>query len=240
VGGPDGIIFKTNDGGINWTSILSGTSFWLNSLCFTDSNTGYAVGCHSTGDLYTEGGIILKTLNGGTTWMEVYVGDGGTGCLNSVYFSDANTGFVVGDDGTIIKTINAGTTWTDIYSGTTNSLYSAYFTDTNTGYVAGEGGTILKTNDGGGTVGITEEPVVSRQSSVIRTLSVLPLLLNIRLKNPEWSLWKYSTRSGRWSQKWSMNSKHRVRTRRRGMQMECPQEFIIIRSQAGSWRIQVR
>ena len=50
---------KTTDGGINWTTQTSGTTLNLYETSFPDVNTGYVVG---------EGGRILKTTNGGTTW----------------------------------------------------------------------------------------------------------------------------------------------------------------------------
>lgn len=79
--------------------------------------------------------------------------------LNSVFFTDANTGYAVGDFGIIIKTLDGGINWTPLSSGTTIPLYSVYFTDVNTGYAVGgkfNGGQInlstaiiLKTTDGG-------------------------------------------------------------------------------------------
>jgi photosystem II stability/assembly factor-like uncharacterized protein len=69
--------------------------------------------------------------------------------LNTIYFTDANTGYAVGDSGIIIKTINGGVSWTVQPSGTASHLMSVYFTDANTGYVVGDNGIILKTTTGG-------------------------------------------------------------------------------------------
>jgi len=76
---------------------------------------------------------------------------GTTNYLTSVYFTDANTGYVVGDSGTILKTFNAGTKWSIISSGTKNYLGSVFFTNSDTGYVVGAGGIILRTIDAGKT-----------------------------------------------------------------------------------------
>ena len=65
--------------------------------------------------------------------------------LYSVYFPDAQTGYVVGEKGTILQTFTGGTTWSEILSGTTHTLFSVYFTDIKTGYSVGAGGIILKT-----------------------------------------------------------------------------------------------
>lgn len=76
---------------------------------------------------------------------------GTTNYLTSVYFTDANTGYVTGDSGTILKTVNAGTKWSTLSSGTKNYLGSVFFTNSDTGYVVGAGGIILRTIDAGKT-----------------------------------------------------------------------------------------
>ena len=61
-GGPyNGRIIKTTNGGENWSSQQSGTTNILNSVYFINQDTGWIVG---------SGGIILKTTNGGITFIE--------------------------------------------------------------------------------------------------------------------------------------------------------------------------
>ncbi len=129
-----------------WTSQTSGTTEYLQSVYFTDADTGYAVGTGRT---------ILKTNNGGTNWT-VKLSGGGAIILTSVYFSDADTGYVVGYDYMssyliILKTTNGGTNWTSKSSSRAfgDDLQSVYFTDLNTGYAVGSNGIILKTSNGG-------------------------------------------------------------------------------------------
>jgi photosystem II stability/assembly factor-like uncharacterized protein len=74
---------------------------------------------------------------------------GTTETLYSLFFPDANTGYVCGNGGIILKTQDAGLTWDPLNSGTTHYLESIYFIDANTGCAAGEHGTILKTTNGG-------------------------------------------------------------------------------------------
>jgi len=96
--------------------------------------------------MWSGGGKILKTVNGGALWTSVV-----SGCvfpLYSIFFADANTGYVVGDRGTILKTTDAGTTWSTLNSGVYSPLSSVFFTDVNTGYSVG-GNIILKTINGG-------------------------------------------------------------------------------------------
>jgi hypothetical protein len=69
--------------------------------------------------------------------------------LNSVFFLNANKGYVVDERGDILKTIDGGLTWTNDSSGTFNGLKSVFFSDSTTGYVVGVGGTILKMGNGG-------------------------------------------------------------------------------------------
>ena len=54
-------------------------------------------------------GTILKTTNGGTDWIEQSIKT--TNYLASVYFTDSNTGWIVGTNGTILHTTNGGVTF---------------------------------------------------------------------------------------------------------------------------------
>jgi photosystem II stability/assembly factor-like uncharacterized protein len=107
----------------------------LNCVRFVDENIGYAVG---------DMGTIIKTSDGGTTWITQ--NSGTLYHLFSVFFTDASTGYAVGEAGTIIKTTDGGLSWTCQNSGTIYNLFSIFFVDSDTGY-AGR----LKTVDGGNT-----------------------------------------------------------------------------------------
>lgn len=56
-----GLVAKNIDGGTSWQRLSSGVSYPLTSVHFSDGNTGYVVGYN---------GIILKTTNGGVTFVE--------------------------------------------------------------------------------------------------------------------------------------------------------------------------
>jgi photosystem II stability/assembly factor-like uncharacterized protein len=72
--------------------------------------------------------------------------------LFSVYFIDANTGYVAGDHGTILKTTNGGSTWTDLSLSMINPLEFVHFSDVNNGLIATNNSfAILKTTNGGTT-----------------------------------------------------------------------------------------
>jgi hypothetical protein len=67
------------------------------SVSFTDANTGTAVG---------PPGTILRTTNGGSSWISQ--SSGTTNALFCVSFTDANTGTAVGPWGTIVRTNTGG------------------------------------------------------------------------------------------------------------------------------------
>lgn len=125
----------------DWFSQNSGTTGDLWSIHFpVDDQTGYAAGGF--------GGLILKTTNGGVTW--VIQPSKTIWCLFSVHFPDALNGYVVGDYGIYVKTTNGGATWDSLWTGTLNRLVSVQFpVDAETGYAVGNAGTILKTTNGG-------------------------------------------------------------------------------------------
>jgi photosystem II stability/assembly factor-like uncharacterized protein len=75
----------------------SGTTKYLYGVSFTDANTGTAVGSYGT---------ILRTTDGGATW--VAQGSGTDATLYGVSFANANTGTVVGEDGIILRTTDGG------------------------------------------------------------------------------------------------------------------------------------
>jgi hypothetical protein len=64
IGGEDGTILRTPDGGTTWSHQASGTSATIFSLSFTGAVRGWAAG---------GSGTILRTVNGGTTDVR-YVG----------------------------------------------------------------------------------------------------------------------------------------------------------------------
>ncbi len=133
-------ILKTTDGGTTWElQGFFGTFNEMYTICFIDSNYGWAVGL---------GDSTYRTTNGGENWFGTFLDS--YNFLNSVFFIDSNIGWAVGADGIILKTTDGAQTWTSQTSGTTKWLRSVYFINQSTGWAAGSG-TILKTTDGGTT-----------------------------------------------------------------------------------------
>jgi hypothetical protein len=148
-----GYIFKTTNGGLNWTMVTGGTSPSRYSVWFTDASTGFLAGT-----------TLSKTTDGGNTWQGVTTGHYDH---HSVFFADHETGFVSGSAGSLFRTTDGGGHWTEIWSGTARALESVFFVDKNMGYMAGSNGTILKTlNSGGFPVSIEDPSPPSFSSSM--------------------------------------------------------------------------
>src|SRR5436190_163137 len=94
----------------------------LYGVYFTDANTGTAVG---------ENGTIVRTTDGGNSWVGQTSGTPNN--LNAVSFTDANNGTAVSWYGIILRTTDGGANWVEQTSGTKSFLYGVSFTDANNG-----------------------------------------------------------------------------------------------------------
>jgi|GEM_PF-806460 len=146
------IIRKTTDGGLSWNLNKDfSDSKTLYSIDFVDDNVGFAVGVNIDNSL----GFIAKTTNAGINWTSST--NTNVSCLNSVFFTNATTGFAVGhlnwSDGKILYTSDGGANWSLIKTIDGKWLKSIYFMDALNGFVVGNGandiGYFLKTTDGG-------------------------------------------------------------------------------------------
>ena len=139
--GEKGIILKTVDGGVSWTTIDAPIPVKFKRVKFYDQTIGYAI---------AEKGYVVKSINGGESWFTVstIVNDN----LNDLFIIDQNTVIVVGDNGTILKTLD-GTVFEIIKntSGITNNLNGVYFYDDRIGWAVGDSATMLITVDRGQT-----------------------------------------------------------------------------------------
>ncbi len=135
--------------------IHAGGWTWLNSkpqadllsqVKFANSNTGYAV---------SWGGNILKTVDGGQTWL--VLSPGVVLRFNSIFCVDACIVYAVGFEGTIVKTTDGGDHWTLQNTSEGKELTSVWFTNCSTGFAVGltrpEDGysVVYKTTNGGNT-----------------------------------------------------------------------------------------
>ena len=132
------VIFKTTDGGSNWTEIPISDTLQPGRIQFVNANTGWI---DSNFKLY-------KTSDGGINWQV----QGSS--IYDFYFINENIGWYISGN-QINKTTDGGQTWSPQNSGTNNTLYTINFVDQNNGWVSGDSGTILHTLNGGTPVELT-------------------------------------------------------------------------------------
>jgi len=157
VGGPDsgyGAIFRSIDGGANWTrqgSPATIPNVILESVAALDPLTCWVVGETDSGY-----GTILRTEDGGATWTRqgspAAISDAG---LAKIHALDLNTAWVVGTPGTILFTEDGGRNWVQKQTSDIPPvlLQGVYALDRDnvwvTGDIDGGYGTIFRTSDGG-------------------------------------------------------------------------------------------
>jgi photosystem II stability/assembly factor-like uncharacterized protein len=140
------LILSGHNSNAQWfpqNSNMQGTN--LNCVKFVSTMVGWAVG---------NGGAIIKTTDGGTTWLPQ--SGGTTFDLYDVSFFDTTYGMAVGGNvisPIILKTTNGGISWTEQpISGITRPLSSVSLIDTNNATaVVSYSNTIIHTTDGGAT-----------------------------------------------------------------------------------------
>jgi photosystem II stability/assembly factor-like uncharacterized protein len=93
--------------------------------------------------------LILKTTDGGTTWLRKSFRIRST--LYAVTFADANHGWASGTYGRIYATTDGGENWYVQASATivTSHILSLSFVSPDIGWAVGNNGTIIRTTDGG-------------------------------------------------------------------------------------------
>ena len=98
-----GTVVKTTDGGNTWDEQIFNSLDVYYSVYFFDSNNGFITGLNYFGS----SAPIYKTTDGGDTWTSLD-NSPTSNSLKSVFFMDANTGYLAGYSGTILKTTNGG------------------------------------------------------------------------------------------------------------------------------------
>lgn len=131
-----GQVWKTSDAGAHW--LVQTMMNDMRAICFVNSTTGYI--CDDAN--------VYKTTDAGKSWTRCF--NNTTYTLNSIYFADASTGYLVGNGSTLMKTTDGGMNWIkqDIGVGYSD-LYCVKFSDASKGIITGNGGLILTTTDGG-------------------------------------------------------------------------------------------
>jgi photosystem II stability/assembly factor-like uncharacterized protein len=122
-----------------WIQQTSGVSSSLLDIDFINQNTGWACG---------DGGVILKTTNGGVNWVQQ--SSGVSKRLEGIDAINANLLWCAGWWNTILKTTDGGNNWLVIRDGPTSSptFLKTYFLNANTGWLL-KNNYILRTTNAG-------------------------------------------------------------------------------------------
>lgn len=152
VGGDNGFLIRTEDGGQNWLRQTVQTTAAINDIYFRDKEAGFLIA----------GNAIFATRDNGVRWIEVRrflpsEFDGADIELYSVRFSSKKKGWVVGSvskrerviDSILLYTDDAGETWQRQRAPSRLELIHIDFANDKRGWIAGANGTILNTVDGG-------------------------------------------------------------------------------------------
>jgi hypothetical protein len=136
VGGDNGTILVTADGGVTWESRTQSTLGTVYKLTFSSATAGWAA--TSTG--------LYRTTNAGQSWQRL-----GTAAFD-VQFVTPQIGYAVGNDVSIYKTTNGGTTWALQNSVPFSaSLRSVSFSSPDSGMAVGTREAVYTTTNGGRT-----------------------------------------------------------------------------------------
>ncbi len=146
-------LIKSTDSGSTWTyTDMSAYANGLVEVLFIDENIGFASGLNSNG------GVIIKTINGGVTWTEIYNTNvpgeyvwklqilPGTG--NNTIFGSVES--VAPNLGKLIKTFNGGNNWIS-KSFPDVDVQAVGFVSATHGWMGGHHTGFFETLDGGDT-----------------------------------------------------------------------------------------
>jgi large repetitive protein len=132
-------IIKTVDRGKSWSVTLNSPNSFYDIVEAVDDNTVFAFSTYYTNKL-------MKTTNGGTTWLQTTVP---TGTITHAHFISASKGWLNMNHGSIFYTSNGGAAWqfkndyAPFYEG------KMKFINDSIGYATGEFFRIYKTTDSG-------------------------------------------------------------------------------------------
>ncbi|HMS64786.1 MAG TPA: YCF48-related protein [Ignavibacteria bacterium] len=133
--GDAGTVYKTINGGVNWTSSNSGiASVKLNSISFDNASVGTVAG---------NNGTIYVTSDGGSSWVSEVSGSN-KNILKLKYFS--GNIIAVGEYGTLLS--NDGSGWTSIDSRILTDIRGVTGTSINDVHLCGGGGFIRNNKSG--------------------------------------------------------------------------------------------
>ena len=142
IGSPTGGVWRTIDGGINWTVLTDNLSnLRVCSLTIDPVQPStYYWGANS--------GVIFKSTDSGSTWN--VLADIGFGNVNKIIVDPINTNkmYCSAEAGGIFKSVDSGLNWSIINSNATNG-YDVEFKPGDTNVIYASGNSVFRSNNGG-------------------------------------------------------------------------------------------
>jgi len=137
--GDDGMIMRTEDGGLTWFAIESNT---IQNLWKTSAVDGDNILIAGTG------GTILRSTDAGASWVSMQSNTSTD--LFGVYSNEDGLGFTVGRNGSIFRTTDHGSNWEVVAENHGNDL-RAISMDGDNGVIVGDKNHLFFTTDAGQT-----------------------------------------------------------------------------------------
>ncbi|HMQ03908.1 MAG TPA: YCF48-related protein [Pyrinomonadaceae bacterium] len=155
VGGDNGYLAFTVDGGKTWRQYPLNTTEDINEIYFRNEDNGYIVA----------GRKLFITSDGGSSWRETSIlrdplGGGQTPVFLSIRFADRRRGLAIGSvlnqqgrvvDSLVMRTANGGESWDRMIVPSKAELFFIDFNGSSHGWIVGDKGLILATTNGGET-----------------------------------------------------------------------------------------
>ena len=143
-------IIKSTDSGNTWQYIdMSAYAINLVEILFVTENLGYVSGTDS------QGGVILKTIDGGATWTKIYGSNIQDEYVWKMQILDGNKFFcaltsVAPNPGKLLKSLDGGSTW-ETKNFFDEDVQAVGFVSATKGWMGGHNSGFYETNDGGNT-----------------------------------------------------------------------------------------
>ena len=146
------VVLTTADGGGSWSHAQVGIWGELRDVAFTSALEGCAVGADYGPDGDILSGVIVRTVDGGATWIKAAATPT---ALHAIAFVDPLHGWAGGGGGALWRTSDGGATWTEAVPVTATDVYCLSAADAAHLWLGGGGGAILFTAGGA-----EDDPVV--------------------------------------------------------------------------------
>ena len=134
-----GTLFKSTNGGTNWSNITFGSTNRFNDLVFINQDTGWVCSNDSF-----DGGVF-KTTDGGLSWVRElnYTTDN----PHSIFFINKDIGWIGTEGGHLYKTYNGGLNWNLQYNIGSKDII---FVNSDTGWIASHNSNKISFTSNGG------------------------------------------------------------------------------------------